>query len=75
MSESVARILADISRLSPEEQQELSDEFVRFNSPPDEMPSDELDAVLARRLEEMSSGKVKGVPADEAFAKLRQRRA
>jgi putative addiction module component (TIGR02574 family) len=75
MSETAERIKGEIMALSPEDRAEL----IRFLlSSPDEGPADPAveaawDAELDRRVNDIESGKVVGVPAEQVFAELRKK--
>ena len=74
MSGAVAKILADINQLSASDYEELSRAWDRLRQ---ETPtrSNDWDAVIERRVEEIRAGKVQGIPSDEAFARLQARRS
>jgi putative addiction module component (TIGR02574 family) len=75
MTEAVTRILSEIGLLSPPEQAELAYEVVCSLGPDEETNAEQFEATLARRAEEIRSGKVVGRPAAEVFARLQARRA
>ncbi len=70
---SVDDILQEVKTLTPEEQARLLDSLLVLMHRPD--PS--IDAAWAeeidRRVDEVKSGTVKLIPAEEVFSKLRQR--
>lgn len=66
--------LVDASSALPADQRaELACFLLRTLGPEDPGLSQAWQAELARRSEEIHSGKVKGIPADAAFAELRKR--
>lgn len=74
MTEAVTRILSEIGQLSRPEREELANEVLRSLGPGEENCEEQFEADLARRGEEIRSGKVVGKPAPEVFARLRARR-
>ena len=74
MSEAVTRILSEIGQLSRPEREELANEVLRSLGSGEEIGEEQFEADLARRAEEIRSGKVVGKPAAEVFARLRARR-
>ncbi len=73
MSMTVQQILCEVRQLSPEELSELVDLLLAESFA---QPEPEIDAAwrveTRRRIEEIESGKVKGIPAEQVMAKLRQ---
>lgn len=74
MTEAVTRILTEIGQLSQPEQAELAYEVIRSFGPDEEPDAEQLEATLARRADEIRTGKVVGRPAAEVFARLKARR-
>ncbi|MGL5098051.1 MAG: hypothetical protein ACRDD1_20895 [Planctomycetia bacterium] len=62
-------IFEDVKR----RQEESGLTFVSFADETDQVgpPTESLDDLVNRRVDEIRSGKVKGIPADEVFAELR----
>lgn len=78
MSEAAEKVLFALLELPLDERMEVVDiVYANLPKPPGVMSDDdpELDAILDRRREEMLSGKVKGIPAEEFFRTLREERA
>lgn len=77
MSEAAEKLKAALLELPLDEQLAIAD-FLYANAPP--VPglltegTAEFDEMLDRRLRDYESGKVKGIPADEFFRKLREQR-
>jgi putative addiction module component (TIGR02574 family) len=71
MTQAVERILFQIGQLSAEEQAEVADAlFASMEPVPD--TTDAFEAELARRVDEIRSGKAVGKPAAQLFAELRR---
>jgi len=70
---SIADIIRDAESLPVEERALVVDSLLRTLNPPDPEIDRKWAAVAKRRLEELRSGRVKPVPGDEVFAKIRQR--
>ena len=69
----LAKIEREVMSLAPEERASLVDSLLRSINPP-ESDTDKKWAVVARkRLSEMRSGKVKPVPGEEVFERVRNR--
>ncbi len=75
MTEAVSRILSEIDQLSQPERAELAYAVLCSLGPEVEKAPEEFEAELARRAEEIRSGKVVGRPAAEVFERLRARRS
>lgn len=77
MSEAAEKLKTALLELPLAERLEIA-EFLYASLPP--APGlmtegdPEFDEMLDRRLQDFESGKVKGIPADEFFRKLRERR-
>jgi putative addiction module component (TIGR02574 family) len=72
MTQAVAHILEEVSRLSPTERAELADRLVSNlaeDAAPDVVAA-QLEEVR-RRVSEIDSGKVVLVPGEQAFAQIR----
>lgn len=78
MSEAAEKLKAALLELPLAERLEVID-FLRGTLPyPPDAPSEgdtEFDAALQRRIDELDSGKVKGVPAEEVLERLRKKYA
>ena len=70
---STAEIIRDAESLPVEERTVVVDSLLRSLNPPDPEIDGKWVAVAKRRLEELRSGRVKPVPGEEVFAKIRQR--
>jgi len=70
---STAEIIRDAESLPVEERALVVDSLLRSLNPPDPEVDQKWVAVAERRLEELRSGRVKPVPGEEVFAKIRQR--
>lgn len=70
-----AQVLRDAESLSAEERILLVDSLLRSLNPPEPEVEKAWAVEAKRRLEEFRSGKVKAVPAEEVFARIRQRLA
>lgn len=76
MSEAVVKIMSDIDRLSDAERSEIASVFwQRFGPPDDGLDDPELEALLDSRIDDLESGRVKGVPMEEAFDRMKARRS
>jgi putative addiction module component (TIGR02574 family) len=70
---STAQIIHEAESLPVEERTMVVDSLLRSLNPPDPEMDRKWAAVARRRLEELRSGRVKPVPGEEVFAKIRQR--
>ena len=68
-----AEIIHEAESLPVEERTVVVDSLLRSLNPPDPEIDRKWAAVAKRRLEELRSGRVKPVPGEEVFAKIRQR--
>jgi putative addiction module component (TIGR02574 family) len=78
MSEAAEKLKTALLELPEADRWELLGTlFDSLPVPPGTMSEDDpsFDAMLQRRIEEMDSGKVKGVPAEELMERLRQKYA
>jgi putative addiction module component (TIGR02574 family) len=78
MSEATTQLIPTLLALPVEERLEVIDALVSsLPSPPSkfEEGTPEFDAMLQRRLEDLESGRVKGVPAEEVLERLRKKYA
>lgn len=73
MTETVAKLQAEIEALSHEERVQLAQFLFAYLDEEEEDPAEAAAflAELQRRSAEMDSGKVKGIPADQVFADIR----
>jgi putative addiction module component (TIGR02574 family) len=69
----IAEIIHEAESLPVEERTVVVDSLLRSLNPPDPEIDRKWAAVAKRRLEELRSGRVKPVPGEEVFAKIRQR--
>ncbi len=70
---STAEIIHDAASLPVEERTIIVDSLLRSLNPPDPEIDQKWVAVAKGRLQEMRSGKVKPIPGEEVFARIRQR--
>jgi putative addiction module component (TIGR02574 family) len=70
---STAEIMHDAESLPVEERTVVVDSLLRSLNPPDPEIDRKWAAVAKRRLEELRSGRVKPIPGEEVFARIRQR--
>jgi putative addiction module component (TIGR02574 family) len=73
MSMTVAEILIAAQALPPRERETLCTKIAESLDAPLTPEEEAWAEVAERRVEELRSGKVKGIPADEVFAKARRR--
>ena len=66
-------IILEASSLPVEERAIVIDSLLRTLNPPDTEIEREWVKVAKRRLAELRSGRVKAIPGDEVFAKIRER--
>ena len=75
MKATLESVTADALSLSPDDRARLMRALIqRLEQEPEDDPAlveSAWQTEISRRVEEIKSGKVKGVPADEVFAKLR----
>jgi putative addiction module component (TIGR02574 family) len=70
---STAEIIHEAESLPVEERTVVVDSLLRSLNPPDPEIDRKWAAVAKRRLEELRSERVKPIPGEEVFAKIRQR--
>ena len=70
---SVDDILQEVKTLTPEEQARLVDSLLVLMHRPDPAIDEAWAKEIDRRVHEIESGTVKLIPAEEVFAKYRQR--
>lgn len=70
---STAEIIHEAELLPVEERTVVVDSLLRSLNPPDPEIDRKWAAVAKRRLEELRSGRVKPIPGEQVFAKIRQR--
>lgn len=71
MTETVQRLKEEATMLTPQERADLAYFLLKSLEEEEEGAEAAWDAVLARRAEEVRSGKVVGKPAAQVFAELR----
>lgn len=71
MTETVQKLKEQVTMLTPEERADLAYFLLQSLDEEEEGAEAAWDAVLARRAEEIRSGKVVGKPAAQVFAELR----
>ena len=69
----LAKIEREVMSLAPEERAILVDSLLRSINPPESDTDKEWAVVARKRLSEMRSGKVKPVPGEEVFERVRNR--
>lgn len=74
MTQTAEKLKAELSMLPADDRAELA-YFLLCSLDGDTAPcgEEDLDAVLARRAEEIRSGKVVGIPAEQVFRELREK--
>lgn len=70
---STAEIIREAESLPAEERALVVDSLLRSLNPPDPEIDRKWAAVAKRRLEELRSGRVKPIPGEKVFARIRQR--
>jgi putative addiction module component (TIGR02574 family) len=70
---STAELIHEVESLPVEERALIVDSLLRSLNPPDSEIDRKWAAVAKRRLDELRSGRVKPVPGEAVFAKIRQR--
>lgn len=70
---STAEIIREAESLPVEERTAIVESLLRSLNPPDPEIDQKWAAVAKRRLQELRSGRVKAVPGEEVFAKIRHR--
>ncbi len=77
MKATLEQVAEDISALSPQDRLTLLARLIRELESEENLPPAEIEAAwdqeISRRLEEIDSGKVKLIPAEEVFAKIQAR--
>ena len=77
MKATLEQVAEDISKLSPPDRLELLARLIRELESEENLAPAEIEAAwdqeISRRLEEIASGKVKLIPAEEVFAKIQAR--
>ena len=66
-------LIDEVVALPVEERALLIDTLLRSLNPPESDVDEKWISVAKRRLEELRTGQVSGVPSDEVFAKVRKR--
>jgi len=74
MTQGAERIKGELGSLSKADQAELALHLLNLPGPP-QRDEDELDQTLNRRIEEIKSGRVKGIPAEELHRRMREKHA
>ncbi len=77
MSEATAQLIPKLLALPVGERLEVMDALAASLPPPDTAAQDDLtfDAMLQRRIEDLDTGRVKGVPAEDVLDRLRKKYA
>jgi putative addiction module component (TIGR02574 family) len=70
---STAEIIREAESLPVEERTIVVDSLLRSLNPPDPEIDRKWAAVADRRLKELRSGRIKPIPGEEVFARIRQR--
>ena len=74
MPVTLEQVTEEVRELSPQDREQLLARLIRDLEPADNLSAAEIESAwdreIARRLEEIDSGKVKAVPAEEVFARI-----
>ena len=74
MPATLEQVTEEVRELSPQDREQLLARLIRDLEPAENVSPDEIerawDKEIARRLEEIDSGKVKTIPAEEVFARI-----
>jgi putative addiction module component (TIGR02574 family) len=77
MKTTLDQVVNEARELSPQDQWKLVARLIHELEPGENLSESEIerawDEEISRRLEEIDSGKVKAVPAEEVFARIRKR--
>ena len=77
MKTTLEQVVNEARELSPQDQWKLVARLIHELDPGDNLSEDEIekawDEEISHRLEEIDSGKVKAVPAEEVFARIQKR--
>ncbi len=74
MSETAAQLLSTLLALPPEDRELIAHRLLEsLGDGPDVEEDAAFLATLNRRIEEIETGKVQGVPAEEVFRRLREK--
>ncbi len=68
-----AEIIEEVGSLPVEERTFVVDSLLRTLNQPDTEVDEKWAAVAKRRLDELRSGRVKPIPGDEVFARIRKK--
>jgi putative addiction module component (TIGR02574 family) len=72
MAETMERLKLELEHLSAEDKAELAHFLLDSLEPEEEGVAAAWDQEIARRVEEIRSGRASGTPAEEVFAELRR---
>jgi putative addiction module component (TIGR02574 family) len=74
MPATLEQVTNEARELSPQDREQLLARLIRDLEPVETLSTEEIerawDGEIARRLEEIDSGKIKSVPAEEVFARV-----
>ena len=74
MPATLEQVTEEVRELSPQDREQLLASLIRDLEPVENLSAAETesawDTEIARRLEEIDSGKVKAIPAEEVFARI-----
>jgi putative addiction module component (TIGR02574 family) len=74
MPATLEQVTEEVRELSPQDREQLLARLIRDLEPVDNLSTAEIESAwdkeIARRLEEIDSGKVKAIPAEEVFARI-----
>jgi putative addiction module component (TIGR02574 family) len=77
MKATFEQVVNDARELSPQERWKLVARLIRELEPAEDLPDAEIekawDEEISRRLQDIDSGRVKAVPAEEVFARIQSR--
>lgn len=78
MSEAAEKLMADLLKLPESERLEIADLIYASLPPPPGVASEDdpiFDAMLRRRIEDLETGRVVGIPAEQVMQRLREKYA
>ena len=77
MKATLEQVTREASELSPQDREKLVARLIRDLEPVEDVSTEEIekawDEEINRRIKEIDSGKVKAIPAEEAFARIQAR--
>jgi putative addiction module component (TIGR02574 family) len=77
MKATLEQVVNDARELSPQDQWKLVTHLIHDLDPGENLPEAEIEKAwndeIARRLDDIDSGRVKAIPAEEVFARIQRR--